>query len=71
MDDDGWIDGLMNGWMMNRWIHYIYIYIYIYIQVAQKHLDICSVQPIVPWSGIHFVSNFCLVSSRPLKGTTN
>ena len=30
MDDDGWIDGLMNGWMMNRWIHYIYIYIYIY-----------------------------------------
>ena len=45
--------------------------LYIYIQVAQKHLDIRSVQPIIPWSDIHFVSNFCLVSSRPLKGTTN
>lgn len=49
MDDDGWIDGLMNRWMMNRWIHYINI------QVTQKHLDICSVQPLVPLSGIQFL----------------
>lgn len=53
MDDDGWMDGLMNGWMMDRWIHYIYIDIDIH--VAQKHLDICSVQPFVPLSGIHFL----------------
>lgn len=60
---DRWVDEWMDDEQMDT--------LYIYIQVAQKHLDICSVQPIVPWSGIHFVSNFCLVSSRPLKGTTN
>ena len=60
---DRWVDEWMDDEQMDT--------LYIYIQVAQKHLDICSVQPIVPWSGIHFVSNFCLVSSRPLKGTPN
>lgn len=39
-------DGLMNRWMMNRWIHYINI------QVTQKHLGHMSSPASVSLSGI-------------------